>query len=451
MKAIILAAGKGTRMKSKHSKVMHQVAGLPMISHVLDAVNGAGINDCFVVIGYGGEEIRQYLGDRVKYVVQTEQLGTGHAVMQAEPFCRDDREPVLVLAGDTPLLTSEIIEQLVDAHRLEAASATVLTTKIDNPTGYGRIVREGEGKIRIVEEKDASPGQRAIKEVNTGSYCFNSLDLFWALKNLTPQNAQGEYYLTDVLEILQNEGKSVAVSYTPDFEAVQGINDRLQLAEAEKVFQKRVCHRLMESGVTIIDPATTFIGKNVKIGRDTVVYPFTLIEGKTEIGEDGVIGPRSRIVDSVVGNRVVIDSSVVLDSCLADDVTVGPFSYLRPETRLQAGVKIGDFVEIKKSVIGEGSKVPHLSYLGDSTVGKNVNIGAGTITCNYDGINKHPTIIGDQVFIGSNTNLVAPITVGSGAKTGAGSTLTKDIPEGVLAVEREKQRHIPLAGKKQKE
>lgn len=448
MKAIVLAAGKGTRMKSKIPKVMHQVAGLPMISHVLDAVNGAGINDCLLVIGHGGEEIKQYLGDRVKYVVQAEQLGTGHAVMQAEPFFRDDNQSVLVLAGDTPLLTSQILQMLIETHQNSGSSATVLTTGLDDPAGYGRIVREGEVKIRIVEERDASELEKKIKEINTGSYCFRAADLFSSLKEISPQNQQGEYYLTDVLEVLQNKGKSVTTSFTSDYEAVQGINDRIQLSEAEKVFQRRVCRELMLSGTTIIDPQTTFIGKQVKIGQDTRIYPFTIIEGKTEIGESCQIGPRSRIKDSKIGNQVIIDSSVVLESCLEDGVKVGPFSYLRPGTHLCTGVKVGDFVEIKKSLIGTDSKVPHLSYIGDSTVGENVNIGAGAITCNYDGVNKHPTLIGDHVFIGSNTNLVAPVTIGSGSKTGAGSTITKDVPEGVLAMEREKQRHLPLSRKK---
>ena len=445
MKAIILAAGKGTRMKSKINKVMHLVGGLPMIRHVLNAVKGAGVNDCFLVIGHGGDEIKEYLGDEVTYILQMQQLGTGHAVMQAEPHCNLKGESVLVLAGDTPLITEEIIKDLIETHKNNAAAATVLVTKVADPTGYGRIIRAENGRFRIVEEKDASPAEKLVQEINTGCYCFDASELFVALKQVRADNEQGEYYLTDVLEIMQSSGQAVVTSFTADFEAVQGINNRLQLAEAEKILQRRIQRRLMESGVTIIAPETTFIGSEVRIGQDTIIYPFTIIEGKTVIGQDCKIGPGARIKDSIIGDMVEIDSSVVISSTIGDRVTIGPFAYLRPETKLARGVKVGDFVEIKKSIIGENSKVPHLSYVGDSNIGKNVNIGAGTITCNYDGVNKHRTVIEDNAFIGSNTNLVAPLTIGRGAKTGAGSTITKDVPEGVLAVEREKQRHIPLS------
>jgi bifunctional UDP-N-acetylglucosamine pyrophosphorylase/glucosamine-1-phosphate N-acetyltransferase len=315
---------------------------------------------------------------------------------------------------------------------------------MEDPSGYGRVIRNDRGGVcKIVEHKDATPEEKKIREVNTGIYCFEVDGLFDALGRIAPVNTQGEYYLTDVIEMYAGGGRTVNAVLSKDSVEFTGINDRVQLAEVEQVMRRRVLRNLMESGVTVVDPASTFVDRGVVVGRDTIIYPFTLLEGRTVIGEDCVIGPGSHLVNTTVGSGVTIQNSIVLGSLIGDDCAIGPFSYLRPETRLEKGVKVGDFVEIKKSLIGKGSKVPHLSYVGDATLGANINIGAGTITCNYDGYKKWPTRIGDGAFIGSNTNLVAPVEIGAGAVTGAGSTITRDVPAGALAVERASQKVVP--------
>lgn len=440
--AIILAAGKGTRMKSETAKVLHRVAGRPMIDHVIAAVRQAGVGKIVIVVGHQGEEVCRYLGDEYTYVWQREQLGTGHAVMQTEKELMGSSGPVLVLCGDTPLLRGETLRELLTVHQREGNDLTLLTAWLDDPTGYGRIVRR-EGQVEaIIEEKDADAETKKIKEINAGVYCFDREKLFAALKEISPTNAQGEYYLTDTLQIFARRGWKRGAVQVADPVEITGVNDRVQLARVGAVLRERINTELMLSGVTIIDPATTYIEAGVKVGRDTIIYPQTYLEAGTEIGERCVIGPFTRIAQSVVGNDCTILASFVLESKIGNGVNVGPYAYLRPGTEVADGVRIGDFVEIKKSRIGTGSKVPHLSYIGDTTIGAGVNIGAGTITCNYDGVNKWPTIIGDGAFIGSNTNLVAPVEVGEGAIVAAGSTITKKVPPGALAVAREKQYNI---------
>jgi len=441
--AVILAAGKGVRMHSQMPKVLHRVAGKPMIWYVVKAVKEAGIDDIILVVGHGREMVREALSDeKLRFVVQEEQLGTGHALMQAQGSIDPDNT-LVVLAGDTPLLEGKTLKKLLDFHRQQQALATVLSALLPDPFGYGRIIRQADGGLeRIVEEKDASPEEKEITEINTGMYCFQAGAVFAALSRIERSNVQGEYYLTDVLPILKTDGHKVAVLATDEVDQIHGINDRIQMASAEAIIRQRHNQELMKNGVTIMAPETTFIDSTVKIGIDTIIYPFTVIEGQTIIGENCTIGPYTRINDSSIGNDVVIESSRVKEARIGNHCNIGPFAYLRPEADLQENVKVGDFVEIKKSIIGAGSKIPHLSYVGDALLGKEVNIGAGTITCNYDGKKKSRTILEDGVFIGSNTNLVAPVTIGENSITGAGSTITRDIPAHTLAVERAEQKHI---------
>ncbi|AVX19268.1 UDP-N-acetylglucosamine pyrophosphorylase [Carboxydocella sporoproducens DSM 16521] len=440
--AVILAAGKGTRMKSRLPKVLHPVGGQPMVSHVMAACRTAGAQPVVLVIGHGAEQVQATLGPEQVYVEQKEQLGTGHAVMQAETVLRDFEGDILVVCGDTPLLRGETLAALAQYHRQQEAVATVLTMTMANPTGYGRIIRDEQGQVAaIVEEKDATPEQKAIREVNSGTYCFQAQALFAALQQITPNNAQGEYYLTDVLAIFRQQGQKVAAWQLSDDTEVMGINDRVALAEANRLFRERINRQQMLAGVTILDPATTYIEAEVKIGADTVIYPNTHLTGKTTIGAGCQIGPDTKIMDSQIGDGVEIQFSVVLQAEIGNDCTIGPFAYLRPGTHLAAGVKVGDFVEIKNAVIGQGSKVPHLSYIGDAEIGSGVNIGAGTITCNYDGYKKSKTIIGDGAFIGSNSNLVAPVTIGAGSLVAAGSTIVKDVPADALGVARAPQKN----------
>jgi bifunctional UDP-N-acetylglucosamine pyrophosphorylase/glucosamine-1-phosphate N-acetyltransferase len=441
--AVILAAGKGVRMRSHMPKVVHHVAGIPMIKHVVNAVGQAGIEKIILVVGQQHQQIKDLFTDRhLHYAVQAEQLGTGHALLQARSQVEND-DMVLVVAGDTPLLQANTLRELIAHHQNNQAMATVLSTIINEPFGYGRVVRNENGHFeRIVEEKDAGLDEKKICEINSGMYCLQVKEAFSALQQLGSSNAQGEYYLTDILEILKNKGHKVEVFLTQARDDIYGINNREQLAEAEKIMRKRKNKELMMAGVTIIAPETTFIDQEVMIGMDTIIYPFSIIEGKTIIGESCLIGPSSHINDSLVGNHVVIENSRVKEAHIGDECNIGPFAYLRPGAVLHKGVKVGDFVEIKKSVIGTGSKVPHLSYVGDAEIGSDVNVGAGTITCNYDGKNKWPTILEDGVFIGSNTNLVAPVRIGKNAITGAGSTITRDVPADTLAVERASQKHV---------
>lgn len=442
--AIILAAGKGTRMKSERPKVLHKVCGRPLVAYVVEAAKAAGAAEVVLVINREMEEVRDLFGDTLKYAYQDEQLGTGHAVLAARPALTNEDRDVLVLCGDTPLLSGKLLGELIEEHRRTGSAATVLTAEIDDPEGYGRILRGESGEVQaIVEEKDAPPEVKAIREVNTGSYCFDAALLFAALDEVGRDNAQGEYYLTDVLAILRCQGRRVAALKAPDPALTLGINNRLQLAQAEAFLREEIRRRHMLAGVTILDPASTFIDAEVSIGPDTVIYPFTIIEGRSSIGRACCLGPGVHIKDSRVDDGARVTQAVLVEAVVGAGASVGPFAYLRPGTVLAEGAKAGTFVEIKKSHIGRGSKVPHLSYVGDAQVGRGVNIGAGTITCNYDGFHKNETVIEDEVFIGSNTNLVAPVRIGRGAYTGAGSTITRDVPPGALAVERAEQRIVP--------
>lgn len=438
--AVILAAGKGTRMKSELPKVMHLMAGQPLIDHVLDKVANLGIDKVITIAGHGRERLTEHLGQRTKVVVQSEQLGTGHAVMQVIPYLKDECN-VLVLSGDQPLLSEKTIRALMAHHDATGASATVLTALMDNPFGYGRIIKN-DAFLGIIEEKDADICQKEIKEVNTGTYCFESEALISALQKITPKNAQGEYYLTDVFDSLLTSGCKIETMCTQDATEAFGINNRVQLAVAEDILYDRIRKYWMMEGVTIINPASVFIDSRAVLGRDVIISPFTMIKGNTRIDDDARIGPGVTLVDTHCQRGCQIEHSVVREAIIGENCVVGPYAYIRPGTVLGSGVKVGDFVEIKNSQISDGSKVPHLSYIGDSKVGKNVNIGAGTITCNYDGQLKHQTTIGDNVFVGSNTNFVAPVTIGDNAMIGAGSTITKDVPVQALAIERSQQKNI---------
>ena len=443
MVAVILAAGKGTRMKSALPKVLHMVGGRPMLRHVMNAATQAGAKRTLVVVGFGGDQVQAEIGAAAEYVVQAEQLGTGHAMMQAQPALDGFGGTVLLLCGDTPLLTGKTLQQLVTAHQQSGAAATVLTATPADATGYGRILRDEAGRVvGIVEQKDATEAQKRIGEINTGIYCFEAVPLFAALAGLTCNNAQAEYYLTDVLAILAQAGQRVGAVEVTDFQETLGINSRLQLAEAEKILRQRKLLELMDSGVTVMDPASTFVDASVSIGEDTVLYPFTWLEGETTIGRDCRIGPNSRIADSQLGDAVTLHFSYAHECKIAEGVTVGPYVHLRPDAELAAGVKVGNFVEVKNSRVGAGSKLPHLSYIGDADIGSGVNIGCGTITVNYDGKKKHRTVVEDTAFVGCNSNLVAPVSVGAGAYIAAGSTITKDVPAGALGVGRARQTNI---------
>ncbi len=440
--ALILAAGEGTRMFSDTPKVAHCVLGEPMISLVVDAANAARCARIVAITGHKAEVVEALIPD-VECVRQEQQLGTGHAVMCARDALSSASGSLLILSGDTPLITPETITGLIAMRESSGCVATILTTHLTAPAGYGRIVRNRDGEVAaIVEEKDCSPEQRAITEVNTGTYCFDAQSLFGHLDRLTTENAQGEYYLTDIIALFVAEGLTVSAMATDDPSETLGVNTRVQLAEASKILQTRVNQRHLLAGVTMIDPDLVWIAPHVEIARDVELMPMTFLMGTTTVGRGTRIGPNSRLTDSKVGEDAVIDSSVLVSAVVGARGSVGPVAYLRPGAVLHAGAKAGTSVEIKNSVIGEGSKVPHLSYIGDATIGRGVNVGAGTITCNYDGFEKHSTIIEDDSFIGSDTMLVAPVRVGARSVIGAGSVIAQDVPPDSLAVERCEQRTI---------
>jgi len=441
--AIILAAGKGKRMKSNLPKVLHEIWGKPMLSYVLDTIKALRVERGIVVVGFGAERIKERFGGDLKYVEQKELLGTGHALQKTYRLLKDYSGDIIVVCGDTPLLKVNTLKELIKYHHKKQAEATILTVNLDNPTGYGRIIRDAKGRIvKIVEEADASPKDRKVKEVNTGTYCFKSRLLFAALKELKPENVQKEYYLTDLVDLLVKKDLLVEGLLASSSDEVRGINTRKELAQVAKVLREEILDKLMLKGITIIDPETTFIDAEVIIGRDTIIYPFTILEGKTKIGQDCVIGPSTYLNKVEVGNRVTIQNSVIRESKVRDGARVGPFSQIRPNSFIGKEVKIGNFAEIKRSRILDKSRVGHFSYIGDTTIGKGVNIGAGTITCNFDGERKHQTKISDYVFVGSDTILVAPVSLGEGAYTAAGSTITKDVPPYALGVGRERQKNI---------
>lgn len=439
---VILAAGKGKRMKSSVPKVLHRVCGRNIIEYVLDAVRSLEPAEVVAVVGHGAEAVRKAVGGDARCVEQAEQLGTGHAVMTAMKGLASFDE-ILVLPGDSPLVTGETLGELLAERRRTGASAAILAVELADPTGYGRIVRNISGGVaRIVEEADATDLVRAVGEVNACTYAFDRARLEPALAALTTDNAQGEYYLTDVIEFLvEKGGRVVPVRGAP--EEALGINDREQLAYVESLMRKRINRHLMLDGVTLCDPDRTYIDFGVGVGRDTVVLPLVFVSGNTVIGRECRIGPSTTINDSRIGDRTEVEFSW-LDGCeVAEDVKIGPYSRLRPGCSIGPGAKVGSFVEMKKTVVGRGSKVPHLSYMGDASIGEDVNVGAGSITCNYDGKDKHPTRIGDRAFLGSDTMLVAPVEIGEDAVTAAGSSITKDVPPGHLGIERSEQKNIP--------
>jgi bifunctional UDP-N-acetylglucosamine pyrophosphorylase / glucosamine-1-phosphate N-acetyltransferase len=438
--AVILAAGQGTRMKSKLYKVLHPVCGKPMVQHVVDQVNQLKIEEIVTVVGHGAEQVQQQLGDICKYVLQEQQLGTAHAVRQTADVLDGKYGTTLVICGDTPLVKAETMDALLQIHEKTNAKATILTAEAENPAGYGRVIRNKDGHVeKIVEHKDADEAEREIKEINTGTYCFDNQALFKTLQQVSNNNVQGEYYLPDVIEILKSQGETVTAYRTVDFDETMGVNDRVALAQAETFMRQRINESHMRNGVTIIDPASTYIEADVVIGQDTVLYPGTMIGGQSEIGSDCVIGPNTEIKNCQIGDRSKLRQSVAHDSSIGEDVTIGPFAHIRPQSDIKNDVKIGNFVEIKKAVFGNGSKASHLSYIGDAEVGEDVNIGCGSITVNYDGKNKHLTKIEDGVFIGCNSNLVAPVTIGKGAYVAAGSTITSDVPSESLSIARAHQ------------
>jgi bifunctional UDP-N-acetylglucosamine pyrophosphorylase / glucosamine-1-phosphate N-acetyltransferase len=438
--AIILAAGQGTRMKSKLYKVLHPVCGKPMVQHVVDQISKLHIDEIVTIIGHGAEKVKAQLGNQSQYMLQEEQLGTAHAVMQAKGMLAGKEGVTIVVCGDTPLIRAETMEALFQQHLDTGAKATILTASTIDPTGYGRIIRDEQGNVkRIVEHKDASEEERKVTEINTGTYCFDNLALFEALELVSNDNVQGEYYLPDVVEIFKKRGEIVTAYQIGDFDETLGVNDRIALSQAENTMRKRINEYHMRNGVTIIDPANTYIAPDVEIGADTILYPGSVITGETVIGSDCIIGPNSEIKDCLIGNETVIRQSVAHESKIGSFVNIGPFAHIRPSSDIHDGVKIGNFVEIKKAIFGKNSKASHLSYIGDAEVGQDVNIGCGTITVNYDGQNKFLTKIEDGVFIGCNSNLVAPVTIGKGSYVAAGSTITDDVPEDSLSIARARQ------------
>lgn len=440
--AVILAAGQGTRMKSKLYKVLHPVCGKPMVEHVVNHVQSVGVNRIVTIVGHGAEKVREQLGEQSEYALQAEQLGTAHAVEQAKSILENLEGTTLVICGDTPLIRPETMQALLEHHNTNQAKATILTAIAEDPTGYGRVLRGEDGQVnQIVEQKDATIEQQKVTEINTGTYCFDNKSLFDALTKVNNDNAQGEYYLPDVIEILKNEGEIVSAYVTSDFNETLGVNDRFALSQAETLMRARINEQHMRSGVTIIDPMSTYISADTVIGSDTVLQPGTMLEGTVEIGEDCIIGPNTQIVDSKVGNGTKVHSSVVLNSVIAESTAVGPFAHIRPDSTIGSHVKVGNFVEVKKSTLADGAKVSHLSYIGDAEIGENANVGCGTITVNYDGKNKHKTVVGKDSFIGCNTNLVAPVTVGDGAFIAAGSTITQEVPDDALAIARARQEN----------
>lgn len=439
---LILAAGLGTRMKSNLAKVLHKLDGRPLINHVCETASELSPRSIYTVVGHQADDVKaavlnELAEDKAGFALQKQQLGTGDAVNAAREFLENDDSTLLVLSGDVPMIKAETLAALVSVHAKNGAACTVLSVHLDDPSGYGRVIRNAENNFQqIVEQKDATDEQKAVAEINSGIYCFDTRKLYAALSRVGNSNAQGEYYLTDVPQILASDGETISIHVCEDPREVEGVNDRRQLAAMEKVTRRRTIDRLMiESGVSFIDPKSAYVSAKALIGRDTVISQNVTIEGKTVIGENCTIRPSVRIVNSTIGNGVEIkDNSFITDSTVGDTCTVGPMAHLRGHAVMIEGSKVGNFVELKKTTLGKGSKASHLTYLGDATIGEKTNIGAGTITCNYDGKNKHATVIGDGVKIGSDTMLVAPITVGDGASTGAGSVVTKDIESGELVV-----------------
>lgn len=445
--SVILAAGEGTRMKSKLSKVLHKVCGKPILDYVINASKGAAVEKNVVVVGHSGDMVREHFKDE-PIIFKTQPIGegvpygTGFAVMQAIDHI-EDNSTVIILYGDTPLITELTISKLINYHNQNQFKATVLTAILDDPTGYGRIIRENTGDIlKIVEQKDASEEEKKINEINSGIYCFDGKLLKYALGKIDNNNAQNEYYVTDVIGILKEEGHKVGAYIIEDSTEIHGVNSRVQLAFSEEVMRRRINEEHMVNGVTIINPENTYIEDGVKIGRDTVIYPGVSIEGKTEIGEDCIIRNNSRIVNSIIHDGVSIESSTIEDSIVGENTHIGPYARLRPNSKIGEHCKIGNFVEVKNSTLKDNTKASHLSYIGDADVGNNVNIGCGVVFVNYNGKDKFRTSVGDNGFIGSNSNLVAPVNVEPWGYVAAGSTITKEVPKGALSIARAEQKNV---------
>jgi bifunctional UDP-N-acetylglucosamine pyrophosphorylase/glucosamine-1-phosphate N-acetyltransferase len=439
---VVLAAGKGTRMKSGLPKVLHSAAGIPLIDHVLRAAATLDPVSTVIVLGHQADLVRQALGIRLglRFALQEPQLGTGHALLQAAPSLEGARGTVVLLSGDVPLLRASTLLTLVAHHEEAKAAATVLTAEVAAPDGYGRIVRQDDRISAIVEHKDASSVERQIREINSGIYAFDAAPLFGALREIGSSNAQGEYYLPDLVKIYRSRRLTVETVTLEDSQEILGVNSRKELAEVATILKARKNEELMAAGVTLVDPATTFIDPDVIVGQDTIIRPGVYLEGRTRIGSGCEIHSGVRIVDSVIDDGVVIQNfCVIVESHVSRGAKLGPFSHIRPQSDVGEEAHVGNFVELKKTSLGKGSKANHLSYLGDSTIGEKVNVGAGTITCNYDGVHKHPTVIEDGAFIGSDTQLIAPVRIGKGAYVAAGSSITNDVPADALAIARGKQ------------
>jgi bifunctional UDP-N-acetylglucosamine pyrophosphorylase/glucosamine-1-phosphate N-acetyltransferase len=442
---VVLAAGMGTRIKSARPKVLHRVAGTPMIAQVLKTARALRPRSVTVIVGHQADAVRSALSGQpgLTYVVQEPQLGTGHALLMAAPALNGSTGTVILLSGDVPLLTSKTLQSLLDRHHSTGAAATVLTAVVDSPRGYGRIVRSGEQIARIVEEREATPAERDIREINSGVYAFTLEGLFDAVRAIGSANAQREYYLPDLVAIFRQLGRGVETMTIANPDEIRGINSRAELAEVSRIVRQAKNNELMAAGVTIEDPATTYVDQGVAIAPDTILHPAVSLEGRTTIGAGCEIHSGARIVDSRLGERVtILNHCVITGATIGNDVTIGPFAHLRPEADVRDRARVGNFVELKHTVIGSGSKAMHLAYLGDATIGEQVNVGAGTITCNYDGVTKSRTVIEDGAFIGSDTQLIAPVTVRKGAYVGSGTTVREDVPAGALAVSAGKQRNI---------
>lgn len=447
--AIVLAAGQGSRMKSALYKVLHQVAGKPMVHHVIEQVEGIHPDQIVTVVGHGAAKVQEQLGTASEYVLQTEQLGTGHAVLMAKDKLEGKEGTTLVICGDTPLLTTETLEKLFEMHQKAQAKATILSAYAKDPTGYGRVIRNDAAQVeKIVEQKDATEAEQQVTEINTGTYCFDNVALFQALAKVGKENVQGEYYLTDVIGILKEAGESVTAYQMPHFEESLGVNDRLALAEANRLMRQRINNAHMLKGVTFIDPLTTYIDADVEIGSDTVIEAGVILKGTTKIGKNCFIGAHSEIKESIIEDNVTVTSSHIEQAVVAQGSDIGPFGRLRPGAKLGRNVHVGNFVEIKNATLDEGTKVGHLTYVGDATLGKNINVGCGAVFVNYDGKQKHHTTVGDNVFIGCNANLVAPLAIGANSFIAAGSTITKDVPDESLAIARARQENKTEYAKK---
>lgn len=441
---MVLAAGKGTRMKSQVPKVLHGISGLPIIERVLRTAASVRPASITLVVGHGADQVKNALRNRdlLQFVTQEQQLGTGHALLQTRPLLEGKTGTVVLLSGDVPLLTGAALHSMLATHAEASAAATVITARVERPFGYGRIIRTNGNISKIVEEKDTSPAQRAINEINSGIYAFDLAPLFAALDSIGTSNKQGEYYLPDLVAIYRKQKRAVATWTVPRAEEIRGINSRTELAEVSSMVRQQKNEELMAAGVTLIDPATTYVDADVVVGADTVIYPCVFLEGSTKIGAACEIHSGSRIVNSTIGDRVCVrNHTVVSDSTIESGALIGPFAHVRPGSEVGEGAHVGNFVELKKTTMGKGAKANHLAYLGDASIGAAVNIGAGTITCNYDGDKKHQTVVGAGVFVGSNSTLVAPVTLADGSYIAAGSTVTKDVPAGALAIGRARQEN----------